>query len=266
MNFKNSLEGKDLEIAEDVDAPIEEMNRRSLEAVGFSEEGIQKIMALNMDEPWRNLLVVNGIGPKIAKKLYEDHDISTVSHLRDAISSSHPIEIPNMNHIRRSINWVDEPRIPLQEAHKIVDQVEHNMGDLLERFRAVGSYRRRRDTVGDIDALAIPLAPTSEVQNAFKDMCDYVIRCGERKMTGRFMGAQVDIQLVTYQEWPFALQYFTGPMDHNIKLRRAAKVDGLKLNEYGLFDRVTEERLDIKSEVQLYERLLGEYISPTERE
>ena len=259
------LVGDDATLATNVKAPITEMKPKWLRSVGFSDTAIGTIQSLDGDEPWRLLTQVDGIGPETAKKLYHTYDIKNVPQLKESLKTDPLPTIDNIDHIRKAVQWVGEGRIALEDAHDIVDSIYAHIGDQFSRLKAVGSYRRRKNTVGDIDMLGIHDTHMSTLHKSFKAMCDYVIRCGERKMTGRAFGTQVDIQIVTEEEWPAALQYFTGSQDHNIDLRKAAKVDDLKLNEYGLFDRTTEERIPISSERELYEYLLGEYIEPENR-
>ena len=260
------LDDPDATLANSIDVPIDDVEPRWLRAMGFEEESIETIRAIKEGKRWFALTKINGVGPKTAQELYDKYDIATIEDLRLALDSSHdPIKISNKSHIRRALEWVDEPRLPWEQADHIIEHIFDNMGEHFSRFKAVGSYRRKKETVGDIDMLGVHDSPTSEVQDAFKRMCDYTIRCGERKMTGRFMDTQVDIQLVTKTEWPTALQYFTGSQDHNIKLRRCAKADGLKLNEYGLWERNTENRIKLSTEKELYNKLLGEFIEPENR-
>lgn len=264
-DYASHLTGTDFDVATKLDIPIEEMSDKHLRAVGFSQSAVETIEAVGEDKPWLPLTRINGVGPETAKEINYQHAVNTVEGLRDLLERRDSLNIDNEAHIRRSIEWVGEGRIELEKAHDIVEAVHGELDPYFEKLKAVGSYRRSKDTVGDIDMLGVPDSPTSDVQNAFKEVCDYTIRCGEKKMTGRFQNTQLDIQIVNNEQWPAALQYFTGSQEHNIKLRRCAKEDALKLNEYGLWDRETEERVKVESEEQLYQMLLGEYIPPENR-
>lgn len=265
-DYAEHLSGKNAELATKLNVPIGEMSDKHLRGAGFTDDAVRTIRAVGENKPWLPLTRVNGVGPKTAQELYDEYDIETVDQLKDAIHSSFPLDIDNLSHIKRAIEWVDEGRIELERAKDIATRFYNEMQEHFDKLKAVGSLRREQDTVGDIDMLGVPTSETSEVQEAFKGVCDYTIRCGEKKMTGRYEDEQVDIQLVSEEEWPAALQYFTGSQDHNIRLRRCAKEDGLKLNEYGLWKRQTNERVPVDSERDLYEKLLGEYIPPEMRE
>jgi len=107
----------------------------------------------------------------------------------------------------------------------------------VERLQPAGSYRRGRDTVGDLDFLA-EATDAKQVMDHFslyEDLADVLVR-GDTKMSIRLTGGlQIDLRVVPAKSFGAALQYFTGSQAHNVVLRGLAKADGLKINEYGVF-------------------------------
>src|SRR5262249_15004131 len=107
----------------------------------------------------------------------------------------------------------------------------------IEEMEPAGSYRRGRETVGDLDILAVS-CNAKEVMDrlATFDGIGEVLARGDTKMSIRLaVGLQVDLRVVPAESFGAALQYFTGSKDHNVILRGKAKNDGLKINEYGVF-------------------------------
>jgi DNA polymerase (family 10) len=119
-------------------------------------------------------------------------------------------------------------------AHGLVDRLRAVKG--VTRVELAGSFRRRRDTVGDLDLLVCGGAP-GLVMEAFTthDRVAEVLAHGETRSAVRLAdGLQVDLRLVPAESFGAALLYFTGSKEHNIELRRVANDRGLTLNEYGL--------------------------------
>ncbi len=107
----------------------------------------------------------------------------------------------------------------------------------VEQIEVAGSYRRGRETIGDLDLLVVS-SNVDEVMDRFAEFPDAetVIGRGATKMSIRLAdGLQVDLRVVPAKSFGAALVYFTGSKDHNIVLRGLAKDRGLKINEYGVF-------------------------------
>ncbi len=135
------------------------------------------------------------------------------------------------------------------------------------RIEAAGSLRRGRETIGDLDLLAIAKEP-SKAADAFVGLADVeeVLAHGEKKSSVRLAGGvQVDLRIVPPESFGAALQYFTGSKAHNIALRKRAVARGWKLNEYGLFDEAGRVLAGPK-EGEIYERLGLQFIPSELRE
>ena len=138
----------------------------------------------------------------------------------------------------------------------------------VRRSAYAGSLRRMRETIGDVDLL-VASDSAAPIMDAFVGLpsASRVIAHGDTKssiLTDH--GLQVDLRVVPKEVWGAAMIYFTGSKAHNIRIREMAVRDGLKLNEYGLFDAKTGELLAAETEEEVYERLGLPYIEPTLRE
>ncbi|HEY0839945.1 MAG TPA: PHP domain-containing protein, partial [Vulgatibacter sp.] len=147
---------------------------------------------------------------------------------------------------------------------------------ILERLRAVpgvkraevaGSVRRRRETVGDVDLLAASSRPATAM-SAFVSLPDVekVIAKGATKSSIRLeSGLQVDLRVIPADCFGAALHYFTGSKSHNIALRTRAVRMGIKLSEYGVFDR-EGKKLAGEHEEDVFEAVGLPWIPPELRE
>ncbi|MFC7650067.1 PHP domain-containing protein [Streptosporangium lutulentum] len=133
-----------------------------------------------------------------------------------------------------------------------------------ERIAYAGSLRRMKDTIGDIDILAV--GPTS-LMDDFKAQpyVAEVIASGEKKTSIRTVqGVQVDLRVVPAESWGAAMQYFTGSKEHNVHLREITVKKGWKLSEYGLFE--GERVIAAEREEDIYQALGLQWVPPTLRE
>jgi DNA polymerase (family 10) len=136
----------------------------------------------------------------------------------------------------------------------------------VEKLEPAGSYRRGRETVGDIDLLAVACDPNSIMDRlaAYPGIAEHLGR-GDTKMSVRLgVGLQVDLRVVPAESFGAALQYFTGSKDHNVVLRGRAKSQGLKINEYGVFR--DEQYVAGRTEEDVYGALGLPWIPPELRE
>ena len=144
-------------------------------------------------------------------------------------------------------------KFPRTKADKIVTKVENHLRPMVDKMMACGSYRRGAQMIGDIDFVIIPkegytlpnMLPPNEGVNWV----------GENKAQVIIDGEKVDFKVTTPAAWGATILYFTGPADFNIKYRWMAKRKGLKLSEYGLFDRNTEQYLAGATEADIFTAL-----------
>jgi len=194
-----------------------------------------------------DLLDLEGIGPKKAKKLWEELDIETVDDLEDALDGGRVVELEGFGQktaekLRQAIEDFREhrERFRLGDADRWVEPLLEYMGEApgVEELDVAGSYRRRKETVGDIDLLVAcdDAGPVMEHFTSY-DLVERVIEAGETRGSVVLRpGLQVDLRILPGESYGAALQYFTGSLEHNVKLRKRALDDGLRVSEYGVFE------------------------------
>jgi DNA polymerase (family 10) len=192
------------------------------------------------------LTALEGIGPKAVKVLYEALGVRTTADLARAARAGKVRALPHFG--ERS-----EQRILHALAFAETTQGRRLLADVLPVVEALaaalrrvpgvrevavaGSLRRRRETVGDADLLAVAARP-GRVMEAFLALrgVSRVLGRGDTKSTVVLdTGLQVDLRVVPVESFGAALAYFTGSKAHNVALRQLALKRKLKLNEYGLF-------------------------------
>lgn len=192
------------------------------------------------------LLRIPGLGPKKAAVLYNELKVSTLDELRAACESQQVRKLKGFGAkteetILAGIGLAEtiNVRLTWADADKFAKAIRAWMKDCsaVERLEVAGSYRRGRETIGDLDFLAVSTQPEAVMDHfaAFPDSVAVLGR-GPTKISLRLSGGlQVDLRVVPAESFGAALQYFTGSKDHNIIVRGRAKDRGLKINEYGVY-------------------------------
>ena len=193
-----------------------------------------------------DLLRIPGMGPKKAAMLYRELGIAALDQLKEACEAGVVADLKGfgaktVESILAGIEIADAANKRVywakadETAREILDHMQ-SCGEI-RKIELAGSYRRRRETVGDLDILVV-----SENAEAVMDhfgayhLVESVIGRGDTKMSVRIEESlQVDLRVVPAESFGAALQYFTGSKDHNVVLRGLAKQKGLKINEYGVF-------------------------------
>jgi DNA polymerase IV (family X) len=202
--------------------------------------------------------------------------VTNISQLSDAINTHKIADLPGFGSkseekLKKSLETfqqVGSNRILLAKGLREIDYIREKLlaSGLFEKVEAAGSSRRMRETVGDIDLLAI----TGNVESATDyflslDRIEGAVSRGESKVTVNLkIGITCDLRFIEPDSFGAALQYFTGSKDHNVKLRDLAISKGMKLNEYGLF--AADQKIAGAFENQIYEKLGLMYIPPELRE
>ena len=192
------------------------------------------------------LLKVPGLGPKKARSLYEELQIDSLDKLRQA-AEQHRISVlkgfgaKTEEKILQSLQHLAETgkRFYLAEAKVFADAVVRHLQQTpgVKHLEVAGSFRRRRETVADLDLLATCKEPGPVMDRlAEYEAVAEVMARGPTKMTVRLRnGLQMDLRVVPEESYGAALVYFTGSKAHNIVIRRMAQERDLKINEYGVF-------------------------------
>lgn len=159
-------------------------------------------------------------------------------------------------------------RVRIFEAEKTANALLKHLEGVkgVKKIAVAGSYRRRKETVGDLDIL-VSCRENSEVMEAFVkyDAVKRIVSRGKTKSSVILRsGLQVDLRKVSAVSYGAALHYFTGSKAHNIAVRKLGMKRKLKINEYGVFK--GDERVAGKTEEEVYERVDLPYIEPELRE
>lgn len=224
------------------------------------------------------LMDIPGVGPKTAHRLVTELGVSSAQELEQAIVQGRVAALPRLgqkaaDNILRHIRTLGtkERRIPLGKALPIAEQVVSSLRQRcpgLMDAAPVGSMRRWRETVGDIDIIALG-RDGQQVLDAFATLPQVVevLGHGEKKASVIVSGGlQIDLRVVEPESFGAMLQYFTGSKEHNVLLREYARRKGLSLNEFGITDLKTERLEPIATEDAFYARLGLPLIPPELRE
>ncbi len=240
---------------------------------------ISKIEQLGkkIPEGLMNLMKLEGIGPRKAIFLYKKLKIKTVQELAAAAKAGKLRNLPGFGekseqNILQSVDMLkkSKERYLLGEALPIAKLIVEALrkNPAVERAEIAGSTRRGKETVGDLDILVIS-KKAAVIMEAFTTLSEVgkVLSKGPTKSTVVLKnGLQADLRVLPAESYGAALQYFTGNLDHNVELRTIAVAKGMKLSEYGLFNRKTGKQLGGKTEEEIYEKLGLRWIEPEMRE
>jgi DNA polymerase (family X) len=225
----------------------------------------------------RELLSLPGMGPVRVRALMAKLHVKSRDELSGALSAGRVGTVrgfgPVLQQRLRAALAVKgtadtTKRLPLSIAAQYAEPLRRHLASIpgVTRVEIAGSYRRGRDTVGDLDVLVC--APASvDVLSALQRHSDLrrMTASGTTKAAGVLRnGLQFDLRIVPTPSFGAALQYFTGSRDHSIHVRRRAQQRGLKLSEYGLYR--GERRLAGETEEAVYEALGLTWIPPELRE
>ncbi len=222
------------------------------------------------------MLRIPGLGPKKAAAIYQQLGITTLEQLREACEAERIRTLKGFGPkseqmILKGIGLAERAgkRIYWAVADQQVQQLRDYMAGChaVQQLEFAGSYRRGKETVGDLDLLVVSEDSTRVMDyfGRFPDVADTIAR-GETKMSVRLGdGLQVDLRVVTSRSFGAALQYFTGSKEHNVILRSLAKKENLKINEYGVFrlEDQTEQVVAGQTEADVY-NVLGLPVFPPE--
>ena len=188
---------------------------------------------------------LQGLGPKKIKALWEILGITTVAELEVASKDGRVAALAGFGK-KTADNILAAIQSRAKHAGRFrLGEIAGDAEQMLEDLKGLdavlqvcvaGSYRRRKEVVGDLDFIVATNAP-AEVSEFFVQhgMVESVLAHGATKSSVRFKnGIQADLRVVKNNEYPFALNYFTGSKEHNIIMRQRALARGWTLNEYRL--------------------------------
>ncbi|MGA2258503.1 MAG: DNA polymerase/3'-5' exonuclease PolX, partial [Thermoguttaceae bacterium] len=222
-----------------------------------------------------SMMRVPGLGPKRAAMLFKELKVTSLEELRAACDAHKVRELKGLGakteeSILAGLQFAAEAdkRVLWAEADDLVREILEYMRSCpaVEQIEAAGSYRRGRETVGDLDLLAVAAgaAVVMDHMAAYPSLAEVQAR-GETKLTARLRtGLHLDLRVVPAESFGAAMQYFTGSKAHNVVVRGLAKDRGLKVNEYGVFR--GDEQIAGRSEEDVYAALDLPWFPPEMRE
>ncbi|MDZ7289240.1 MAG: DNA polymerase/3'-5' exonuclease PolX [candidate division KSB1 bacterium] len=224
-----------------------------------------------------DVLRIPGLGPKKAKKLFEELGITSIGELEIACQENRLVNIPGFGEKSQEkfLEGIRQVR-QFSERHLF----HHTLEAALPLFEAVrkhpkvlraelaGSLRRCKETIKDIDIVAsCKEADRAAIMSAFTRLpgIQTVIAKGETKSSVLLAkGIPADLRLVTDEQYPYLLHHSTGSAEHNVAMRSYAQQHGIKMNEYGLFK--GDKLIRCKDEAAIFAALGMSYIPPELRE
>jgi DNA polymerase (family 10) len=243
---------------------------------------ITKLDRLRAEFPpaFQELVRVPGVGPKTARALREHLGVGSVDDLKAAIEAEALRTIPGLGpkseeNIARAIARLGlggkERRTPIADALRLAGDVTAALASVpgVQRAEAMGSLRRFRETIGDVDVVAVSEADPDAAMARFVALpvVAEVVAYGARKSAiVSSSGMQIDLRVVEPHQYGAAALYFTGSKAHNIRLRQLAIERGRTLSEYGLAEAEGGRVLASATEEEVYAALGLQFVPPEIRE
>jgi DNA polymerase (family 10) len=249
------------DLTEPLAAVIEDEERDLTELEGIGKDLAQKITTLveTGQSPQHQELLkevpstvlavmrVPGLGPKKAAALYKELNIATLDQLQAACEAQKVRELKGFGAKTEqailhgiSIAAAASQRITWAEADGVAQALREHLAACpsIQQLELAGSYRRGKETVGDLDLLVVSddAAEVMECFGRFEDVAETIVSGGTKMSVRTAKGLQIDLRVVPAESFGAALQYFTGSKDHNVIVRGLAKQRGLKINEYGVYE------------------------------
>ena len=245
------------------------------EIVETGKSGLLERLQKQVPPAVAELLRIPGLGPKRVRAPYEDLDVQSLEQLLRAASDGRIRELPRFGKkledriveaVQAQLSKVRRFKLAVaaQYAEPLIAYLKTTLG--VGQVVIAGSFRRMRETVGDLDILA-RAQPSNSVMERFvqyEEVREVLSHGDTRGSVVLKSGLQVDIRVVAPESFGAALHYFTGSKAHNIVIRKLAQVKGLKVNEYGVFRGA--RRISGDTEQSVYACVGLPYIEPELRE
>jgi len=277
QNLGKSLEdlvesGMDLTKLPGIGADLSDAITEILKTGKFSKlETLKKELPQGLDK----LLSIEGLGPKRIRQLYDSFGITSLEELAKAAQSGDIYSLKGfgpklVEKILKGVQLAKKAgrRFRFDVAKPFAEELKSYLGsfDGVMKVEVAGSYRRRKETVGDLDILVVAKNWEAVTERFVKyEKIKEVVSKGPTRSTVILRNdLQVDLRSVAKESYGSALHYFTGSKAHNIKIRKMALERGWKINEYGIYE--GKKRLGGESEEQMYSLMGLDYIEPELRE
>ena len=222
-----------------------------------------------------DFFAIEGLGANRIREIYENLHISTLKELQEAAKEGKIAKLPGFGKktqekIAKGITLLKQEgiRFLYATAEPFANEIKKylkNAPTLID-VEIAGSFRRAKETVGDLDIVASANNPQEVIKYFIKfPKIEHIVTAGDTRSTIVLKNSlQIDLRVVKPQHYGSALHYFTGSKAHVIKLREIAQDSNLKINEYGVFK--NGKNITSKSEKEIYNLFGFEYIEPELRE
>jgi len=193
------------------------------------------------------LMEIKGLGPKGVKALYDELEIRSIADLERSLEAGEVHQLKGFGKkteaaIREGLEQLragGERRTLLVDAEEVAEPLKAYLAEAegVKAIEVAGSYRRRKETVGDLDIL-VTCADSGPVMERFvghEEVAEVVSRGETRSTVMLRSGLQVDLRVVPQASYGAAMHYFTGSQAHNIAVRKRGVERGYKINEYGVY-------------------------------
>jgi len=236
-------------------------------------EKLKKEIKIDLEQ----LNEIPGLGPKKIKFLYKTLDVRDLKDLEKVLKQHKVRELEGFGEkteetLLHGIELLKKrpSRFLYFHAISIVEMVKKNLEsyDFVKKVEVAGSFRRGKETVGDLDILVVSSQP-AKVMDVFikmKDVIEVLAKGGTKSSIRLSNGMQVDLRVVHEKEYGAALLYFIGSKDHNVELRKVALKRGWTLNEYGLTTLMGNKWIAGRTQEDIYRKLGLRFIEPELRE
>jgi len=223
------------------------------------------------------LMKVSELGPKRVMAIHAELGITTIDELEKVARDGKLQELEGfgkkteekiLQAIERQQARGERERIKLMNAEEYTEPLMDYLKKIkgVKKVEVAGSYRRRKETVGDIDILVTCQQDADVIENFVKyEDVERVISKGKTRSSVVLRNDfQVDLRVVPEVSYGAALLYFTGSKAHNVAVRKLGIEQQLKINEYGVFQ--NDDRIAGRTEKEVYAQVNLPYIEPELRE
>lgn len=231
----------------------------------------------------QELLKIQGLGPKTIALIWSAFQVGDVDGVEKLATEGKLQTLPRMSakSEQKILKAIEDyrrisGRFLIDEADRTAARLAEHLSHIpgIESITPAGSFRRGKETVGDLDILITgPCCDDIAQREALLDEIarfpgiDQVLAKGDNKISVRLgTGLQVDVRALTPNSYGAGLQYFTGSKNHGVAMRQRALRMGLTLNEYGLYRLDSNECIAGRTEEEIYQALKLDWIPPELRE
>jgi len=238
---------------------------------------LKKLEELKKEVPQEltELLSIEGLGPKRVKLIYETFGVTNLEDLKKYAQNGELLKLPGFGEklIEKILKGIKQlKKAGIRFLYSEVEERAEDLKRYLLEFKGVeiveiaGSYRRKKESVGDLDILVVAEDYPKVSEYFIKYPLIKEVHSAGLTRSSVFLdnGLQVDLRAVSKESYGAALHYFTGSKAHNIEIRKIAQELGLKVNEYGVYKGI--EKIASKTEEEVYQAVGLCYIEPELRE